>query len=55
MTDPEIIGRLDAIKAELDAIKKKMVHTDAILTDDDIASLKVAEKELKYGKSARLI
>ena len=50
----QILEKLEAIKLELDYIKKHMTDMDIILTDDDIESLKEAEKDLKAGKTKRL-
>ena len=52
--DKQILEKLDAIKLELDYIKKHIVDVDAVLTDDDIGSLKEAEKDLKAGRTKRL-
>lgn len=46
--------KLDEIKAELDEIKGKMADVDVVLTEDDVESLKAAEKDLKEGKTKRL-
>ena len=50
----QILEKLEAIKLELDYIKKHMADMDTVLTDDDIESLKEAEKDLKAGKTKRL-
>ena len=50
----QILEKLEAIKSELDYIKKHMTDMDIVLTDDDIESLKEAEKDLKAGKTKRL-
>ena len=52
--DKQILEKLDAIKLELDYIKKHIVDVDAVSTDDDIGSLKEAEKDLKAGRTKRL-
>ncbi|HIH13989.1 MAG TPA: hypothetical protein HA224_01925 [Nanoarchaeota archaeon] len=49
-----IMEKLDEIKAELDEIKGKMADVDVVLTEDDVESLKAAEKDLKEGKTKRL-
>ena len=49
-----IIEKLDAIKSELDYIREHLVDVDAVLTDDDLAALNAAEKDLKAGKTKRL-
>lgn len=56
MTDENklILEKLDAIKSELDHIKKHIADVDTALTDDDIESLQEAEKDLKGGKTKRL-
>ena len=50
----QILEKLEAIKLELDYIKKHMTDMDTILTDDDIESLKEAEKDFRTGKTKRL-
>jgi len=50
--DSIIINKLDLIKAELDCIREHII--DCKLSDDDINSLKEAEKDLKQGKTKRL-
>ena len=50
----QILDRLDEIKSELDYIKDHIIDIDAVLTDDDLASLDEAEEALKEGKTERL-
>ena len=52
--DKQILEKLDAIKLELDYIKKHIVDVDAVLTEEDMDSLKEAEKNLKAGRTKRL-
>ena len=52
--DKQILEKLDAIKLELDYIKKHIVDVDAVLTEEDMDSLKEAEKDLKAGRTKRL-
>jgi hypothetical protein len=47
-----ILSKLDLIKAEVDFITEHLV--DVSLTNDDILSLKEAEKDLIEGKTKRL-
>ncbi len=49
----QVLERLDVIKSELDYIKEHMA--DTTLTQEDVESLNEAEKELKEGKTKRLI
>ena len=49
-----IMEKLDEIKVELDEIKGKMADVDVVLTEDDVESLKAAEKDSKEGKTKRL-
>ena len=51
----QILRELKEIRAELDYIKGHMIDSDTILTDDDVESLKQAEKELKKKKTKRLV
>ena len=50
----QVLEKLDEIKSELDYIKKHMANLDNVLTDEDIGSLKEAEKEFKGGRTKRL-
>mgnify|MGYP001587702360 CR=1 FL=1 len=50
----QILDKLDAIKSEIDYIKKHMADVDYVLTEDDIESLKEAEKDFKQRKTKRL-
>ena len=51
----QILRELKEIRAELDYIKGHMIDSDTLLTDDDVESLKQAEKELKKKKTKRLV
>jgi len=51
----QILRELKGIRAELDYIKGHMIDSDTLLTDDDVESLKEAEKELKKRKTKRLV
>ena len=51
----QILRELKGIRAELDYIKGHMIDSDTLLTDDDVESLKQAEKELKKKKTKRLV
>ncbi len=51
----EILEELRAIRSDLDYIKEHIIDRDLVLTDDDIESLKEAEKDLKEGKTKRLV
>jgi hypothetical protein len=50
----KILERLDEIKSDLDYIKGRLAGPDTLLTDDDLASLDEAEKDLKQGRTKRL-
>lgn len=52
--EQQILEKLDEIKSELNYIKRHIIDMDIILTDDDIDSLKEAEKDLREGKTKRL-
>ena len=54
-TTKQIIKEIKALKFELKNIKKRMVDIDVVLTDDDTESIKEAERDLKEGKTKRLI
>ncbi|MDP2666210.1 MAG: hypothetical protein Q8P05_01770 [Candidatus Diapherotrites archaeon] len=50
-----ILKELKNIRSDLDFIKGRLVDFDLVLTDDDVESIKEAEKDLKVGKTKRLI
>lgn len=51
----QILEELKAIRIDLDYLKTHIADVDMVLTDDDLESIKTAEKELKEGKTKRLI
>ncbi len=51
----EILNELKAIRIDLDYLKEKILDLDLVLTDDDLESIKEAEKDLKQNKTKRLI
>jgi len=53
--DKQILKELKEIRIDIDYIKEHMIDTDMILTDDDVESIKEAEKDLKEGKTKRLV
>ncbi|MBI2232688.1 MAG: hypothetical protein HYU56_02105 [Candidatus Aenigmarchaeota archaeon] len=53
--DKQILKELKEIRTDIGYIKEHMIDTDMILTDDDIKSIKEAEKDLKEGKTKRLV
>ncbi|MBI2076128.1 MAG: hypothetical protein HYT72_02680 [Candidatus Aenigmarchaeota archaeon] len=55
MQDEQILKELKEIKAELNIIKMHIKDIDVVLTDDDIESIRQAEKDLKEGRTKRLI
>ncbi|MBI4043677.1 MAG: hypothetical protein HY393_02640 [Candidatus Diapherotrites archaeon] len=46
-----ILKELRTIRSDLDYIKSHLADSDMLLTDDDVESIKEAEKELKAGKT----
>ncbi len=50
-TEELILEKLDTIESELRDIKGRIVDLDTFLTEEDINSIKEAEKELKEGKT----
>ena len=54
-TEARILEELKAIKADLDYLKEHIVDMDLVLTDDDLLAIKEAEKDLKEGKTKRMI
>lgn len=51
----QILKELKEIKAELKFIKTRIKDIDTVLADDDIESIRQAEKDLKEKKTKRLI
>ena len=51
----QILKELKEIKADLDYIKTHIKDVDVLLSDDDLESIREAEKDLKEGKTKRLI
>ncbi len=51
----QILEELKVIKNDLGYIKKHIIDIDMVMTDDDIESIREAEKDLKEGKTKRLI
>ena len=51
----QILKELKGIKADITFIKTHIRKVDVILTDDDVESLKEAERDLKEGKTKKLI
>ena len=51
----QILTELQAIRSDLDCIKKHVLDLDLVLTDDDLESIQQAENDLKLGKTKRLI
>ena len=45
---------LEYVKKQITEIKEHMLDADTILTDDDVESLKEAERDLKGGKTKRV-
>ena len=55
MESKQILKELKGIRAGIEYIKGHLAVADALLTDDDLESIKEAEKDLKIGKTTRLI
>ena len=51
----EILDELKAIRIDLDYLKAHLIDMDLVLTDDDLESIKEAEKDLKQNKTKRLV
>ena len=49
-----ILGKLEAIKSELDYIKDHITDIDIVMTEDDLDALEEAESDLKEHKTKRL-
>ena len=51
----EIMTELKEIRKDLDYIKKHLADSDLVLTDDDIESIREADKNLAEKKTKRLV
>ena len=50
----KIVYELEAIRHDINYIKKHIKDVDTILTDDDLEALKEADEDLLTGKTKRL-
>jgi hypothetical protein len=53
--ETKVLQELKSIKEDVEYIKEHMVNVDTILTDDDLESIHDAERDLKEGKTKRLM
>ena len=51
----QILKELKEIKSDIDYIKEHIIDADTLMTDEDIESIKEAEKDLKEGRTKRLV
>ena len=51
----QILEELRAIRNDLDYLKEHIIDVDLVMTDEDVKSLREAEKNLKEGKTKRLV
>ncbi|MDO8633756.1 MAG: hypothetical protein Q7K34_00505 [archaeon] len=51
----QILKELKDIRVDIEYIKGHLADSDVLLTDDDVESIQKAEKDLKAGKTKRLI
>lgn len=51
----QILEEIKAIRTDLRYIKKHVLDLDLALTDEDVESLKEAEKDLREKKTKRLV
>ncbi|MBI2597794.1 MAG: hypothetical protein HYW50_01210 [Candidatus Diapherotrites archaeon] len=51
----QILKELKGIRNDIEYLKGHLTVADALLTDDDLESIREAEKDLKAGKTKRLI
>jgi hypothetical protein len=54
-TEKQILDELKEIKADIEYIKKHIIDVDLVVTDDDMASVRKAEEDLKKRKTKRLV
>jgi len=52
--EEKIVHELEAIRHDIEYIKKHIVDVDTVLTDNDMESLREADKDLLAGKIKRL-
>lgn len=55
MQEAKILEELKGIREDVIYIKEHLTDADVLLTDDDIESLRQAEKDLQEGKTKRLM
>ncbi len=55
MESKQILKELKGIRADIKFIKGHLAVADASLTIDDLNSIREAEKDLKAGKTKRLV
>ncbi len=51
----QILEELRIIKSDLEYLKGHIVDLDLVITDEDRISIRKAEKDLKEGRTKRLI
>ncbi len=51
----QLLKELKALREDVNYLKKHIVDSDVLLTDDDLESLSEAKKDLREGKTKRLI
>ncbi len=51
----QVLEKLEVIQSDLDYLKGHFKDVDMIMTDDDLSSVKEAEKDLKEGRTKRLV
>ena len=52
--EEKIVHELEAIRHDIEYIKKHLVDVDVVLTENDMESLREADKDLLAGKIKRL-
>ncbi|MDO8625010.1 MAG: hypothetical protein Q7R47_02925 [Candidatus Diapherotrites archaeon] len=51
----QILKEIRSLKADIEYLKGHLVESDMLLTDEDLESIQEAEKDLKTGKTKRLM
>ncbi|MEA3343910.1 MAG: hypothetical protein U9Q92_07155 [archaeon] len=52
--EQKIVHELQAIRHDIEYIKKHIADVDTVLTDNDMEALREADKDLLAGKTKRL-
>ena len=54
MGEADVMRKLDAIQNDIKELKKRVVDTDALLTEEDLQALDEAEEDLKQARTKQI-